>query len=46
MRVSNQFVKQINNTKSADEIVKIKYKNESYDVRVVKFFLITVKRKN
>jgi Transposase DDE domain len=39
MRVSSQFIKEVNQVKEPDKIVKFKYKRKTYRIRVIKFIL-------
>jgi Transposase DDE domain len=39
MRVSSQFIKEVNQVKSPDEIVEFHYKSQTYRIRVLKFIL-------
>ena len=39
MRVSSQFIKEVNQVQGQDEIVEFKYKRQTYRIRVVKFIL-------
>ena len=39
MRVSSQFIKEVNQVQSQDKIVEFKYKRQNYRIRVIKFIL-------
>lgn len=39
MRCSTAFLKDVNNTKSNDEVISFKYNDKNYKIRVVKFKL-------
>lgn len=39
IRVSNSFIKEVNNVKKDDEIVRFKFKKKYYNVRVIKIML-------
>lgn len=39
MRVSTQFIKEVNRVKNSDEIVEFRYQGQNYRIRVIRFML-------